>query len=291
MPPEEGPGVGIPLTPYSFGHIPSISSQLVPRFKLKTFTFFISVVDICMFIATLAYAAGTDRRVFVASNTMAGPGSDVLGDMGAKWEPCIRAGEAYRLATPIVLHAGILHICMNLYFQFYYGFTFELRWTWRRLAAIYFISGVGATLLSSVASPQSISVGASGALAGMIGADITYLAMNWSSIPQNTGEACNLFCTILLQIMFGVAPAVDGQSNSIDNFAHLGGLLTGIFCGACLCPPLQVQPKTALYQGIGSFLTGVYFLTMLLLIYLKPEDPFCRCTDQRGSHTFYCGAS
>lgn len=285
MPQEGGPGIGIPMTPYSFGNIPSISSQLIPRFKWRSFIAFISAIDVLMFIATLVYAGATGQQVF--ANTGAGPDGSVLGQMGAKYEPCIREGEVYRLLLPIILHAGIVHIVFNLYFQLHFGFTFELRWTWPRLALIYLFSGIGASLMSSTASPSTVSVGASGALAGMLGADIAYLAMNWSDIPQNTNEACNLACVLLINLLFGFAPT-DSDAGAIDNYAHLGGLLMGIFCGAFLCPPLHMHPKTLLYQGIGSFLAGVFALTMLLLIYLKPIDTNCPCI-VNGAHVFVCG--
>jgi membrane associated rhomboid family serine protease len=56
-----------------------------------------------------------------------------------------------------------------------FGYTFELRWTVQRLIIVYAMTGIGATMWSCVLSPESVSVGASGALFGLLGADISYL--------------------------------------------------------------------------------------------------------------------
>lgn len=269
---QPGPGqgfeaegnIGIGLTPPSaMGMIPSISERLVPRFNVKSFTFIVSVVDVLVFIATLVYA-GVHGKVFDENNAMAGPSGTILGAMGGKFYPCIYAGQVWRLVTPIFLHAGIIHLVSNLFFQLHFGFTFETRWGWRRFATVYMLTGVGASLLSSVTSPEQISVGASGALFGLLGADAVYLFMNWVDIPQNKGEACVLTFVIVINFILGFSK--DGE---IDNMAHLGGLITGIFCGAFICPPLNYWPKTRLYQGIGAFLFVVFLVTLVLLIFLQ----------------------
>lgn len=269
--------MGIPLTPPApYGQIPPISSRLLPRFSVKTFTFFISVVDVMMFVSTLIFA-GVKDTVFdptPENAARAGPRTVMLFLMGGKFTPCIQAGEIFRLFTPIVLHAGIIHLCSNLFFQLHFGFTLEKRWNWKRFAMIYLITGLGASLLSSVTSPVTVSIGASGALFGILGADLAYLIMNWQDIPQNKPEACVLTMVIVMNFLIGVA------SDGIDNFAHLGGLLTGIFAGAFLCPPVHVWPVTRLYQWIGAFLTIVFFTTLVLLIYLQQscDNPAqCSC--------------
>ena len=86
--------------------------------------------------------------------------------MGGKWEPDIRAGAVWRLLTAIFLHAGILHIASNLFFQLRFGYITELRWGRWRWLAVYIISGVMASLFSTKLGPRSVSVGASGALFG-----------------------------------------------------------------------------------------------------------------------------
>jgi membrane associated rhomboid family serine protease len=242
--------MGLPLNPTpAYGIIPSISERLVPRFNVKTFTFFISVLDVLMFIVTLIYAGvspGNDGVVFDASNEMVGPSGKVLVQMGAKVTPCIQDGEVWRLVTPIFLHGGLLHLASNLFFTLHLCFTFEKRWTTARFIAIYFITGIGASLLSAVATPGASSVGASGALFGVFGANVIYLFMNWNDIPNNKAEACFMTFVIIINFFMGLSSAL--TDTGIDIFAHVGGLVAGIFVGAFLCPPINIWPKTKLYQ-------------------------------------------
>lgn len=53
------------------------------------------------------------------------------------------------------------------------------RWGWLRFAVIYFLCGIGGCMLSCIISPFVVGVGASGALFGIVGADIPYLIYNW----------------------------------------------------------------------------------------------------------------
>ncbi len=129
--------------------------------------------------------------------------------------------------TPIFLHAGVIHIGSNLFFQCMLGFTFEKRWTALRLGLIYLLTGVAASLLSVAASPKDVSVGASGALFGLVGADCSYLFMNWSQIPQRHQECCFLVFIILINLLFGFTSNAtnDGMQANVDNFAHIGRAL------------------------------------------------------------------
>ncbi len=73
-----------------------------------------------------------------------------------------------------VLHAGILHLASNLFFQCRVGFTMEQYWGTGRFAAVYVIAGFGGALFSCVTSPTVLSVGASGALFGILGAELAW---------------------------------------------------------------------------------------------------------------------
>eukprot|EP00462_Mataza_sp_D1_P000417 CAMPEP_0175096848 /NCGR_PEP_ID=MMETSP0086_2-20121207/4957_1 /TAXON_ID=136419 /ORGANISM="Unknown Unknown, Strain D1" /LENGTH=250 /DNA_ID=CAMNT_0016370289 /DNA_START=22 /DNA_END=771 /DNA_ORIENTATION=- len=216
---EEDPRQGIPMTPAPESgphHIPSIRERIMPRFKYRTFTFFIAMVDIVMMIVTLIVGGVKFGGAFVASNDMAGPSTECLQYMGGKSTELIRKGEVWRLVTPIFLHAGILHLAMNLLFTLHFGFTMEVRWGMKRYIAVYFIGGIGASLLSSCAS-SAISVGASGALFAILGAGISYLVLNWHDIPGNAQEMCILCFVVIINFLMGsISTNSNGQSSSVD---------------------------------------------------------------------------
>jgi len=206
---------------------PPISKVLAPDFNFRSFTWFISMVQIIMFILELIIGASMFDGAFVIYNSMAGPSGLTMRFLGAKFLPDIRAGQVWRLWTPALLHGGILHIFMNGIFQFMLCFTYEKKWGTKRIAFLYFFSALGATLLSCVAAPKAVSVGASGALFGMLGANISYICMNWNDIIQPQKQICQACCVIAINIFIGMG-WTDGN---IDNFAHLGGLITGLLMG------------------------------------------------------------
>lgn len=264
--------VGIPINaPPEVGIVHSIKERLIPRFKFRTFTWFICVVNMVMLLVEFIVGEAMFGGAFVMGNTMAGPGSDTLIFLGAKFTPDIQAGQVYRLVTPIFLHGGLLHLLMNMIFTFQFAFTLELRWGIKRFIAVYFITGIGANLLSACTSPGSASVGASGALFGLFGANITYLLMNWIDIPGNSQEMCIMVFVIIINFVMGAAPGAGETKSTVDWAAHLGGLLTGLFLGAVLTPVLRPGLKTPLFKFIGGTLGTVYMLTTALLLFLYVE--------------------
>jgi len=253
---------------------------------VKTFTFFISMVDIIMMLATLIYAGATGQAVFAAQNAMGGPDSKVLYEMGGQWcgdtgyfTQSVPTGAVWRLFTPIVLHGGLLHLFSNLFFQMHFGFTFEKRWTTKRFIAIYIITGLGASLLSCLThkgDDAAVSVGASGALFGLLGADMAYLVMNWNEIPMQKMEMIILVVIVAFNFLFSIAGSSTGDAESsdgfkppnIDNWAHLGGLLTGIFCAPVICPVITVGSKTRLFQLAAGFVWVSFFFALSFVIFM-----------------------
>lgn len=249
------------VRPSDGGVLPTVSDVLCPRWSIRTFTFLISIIQAVIFIITLIVGATQYDGAIVKNNSMLGPSASTLKGMGGKWTPDIQQGHIWRLITPIFLHAGFIHLFSNLFFQLRLGFSLEHRWGIPRAVALYFIAGIGGSLWSAELSQTTVSVGASGALAGWIGADISFLYFNWAVVPDNISEACFLSFVIIINILTGLG-------SQVDNWAHLGGFLTGIFAGLALCNILQERSHEKLERGIGwSLLLGISLL-FILLIYL-----------------------
>eukprot|EP00483_Globobulimina_turgida_P003700 UN03706 len=174
---------------------PAINKVLAPNYTPKSFIFIISMLQIILFFFELIIGAWLEDGAFVKGNDMAGPSSNTLKLMGGKYLPCIQNGEIYRFFTPALLHAGILHIFTNLVSQTMIGYSCELHWGTYRMAMFYFGTAFGATLLSCVGSPGSVSVGASGALLGIIGAYMSWILLNWNNrdlLPQPCPRMCTM---------------------------------------------------------------------------------------------------
>lgn len=157
----------------------------------------------------------------------------------------VAEGEYYRLWTVTLLHGSLLHLGFNMYALYLAGPIAE-RWygSWRFLL-FYLAFAAAGSVGSFVFGGDIPSVGASGAIFGLLG---LLLAANYVHHPvdrQSRGLVGQLGMLILINIAFGFA--VQG----IDNAAHLGGLAAGLFLGA-LIPPTRVQTMSRLWQVPGD---------------------------------------
>ena len=85
------------------------------------------------------------------------PTPESMVKLGAKYAYAIQKEfQLWRFFSPIFLHGGLFHILFNLYFQIAIAMTFEQQWNWKKFIPIYFVSGIGATLLSCLANPSVI---------------------------------------------------------------------------------------------------------------------------------------
>lgn len=156
--------------------------------------------------------------------------------LGAKSNVGILQGQYWRLLTPIFLHAGILHLAFNGYFLYRIGPWVERHFGSARFAAIYLLSGAGASLASFALNPNP-AVGASGALFGLIGAMLPMLYRNRALIANTGSLIGNIIMTIVFNLLIGLSPG-------IDNWAHVGGLVCGLALGWLISPRLAIRERT-----------------------------------------------
>ena len=142
-------------------HTPSLA-------PLAAFTFWIAMLQLAMFIISFVVPHG--KGMNAPKVTIGTPPLCGLFTLGAKWAPAVRFHfEVHRLVLPILLHGGAFHFIFNILFQCQLGFWLEDNMGAWRFICVYFACGLGGNLLSMVASPYSLSVGASGALFGLLG--------------------------------------------------------------------------------------------------------------------------
>lgn len=275
---------------------PTLFKFIVRDFDKNTFIYWITIIQIIMFFVELIYGALYDTGPFDKNNTMAGPGTETMLALGAKDTGKIQHGQIYRLVLPAILHGGILHIFQNLIVQSMFCYTYEKLWGTGRIAYFYLLTAIGASCMSAVTSPTSVSVGASGSLMGMFGCQMSYLIMNWDSnaysrmnfsqpnqgqqqqqqqmggmgAPKaNQMEMCYLICIILFTFSMG---GVGSEGAHVDNMAHLGGLISGVLVGfvfvakidqpASLCANEQYTKMFFLLGSLayyGSLLGELFF--------------------------------
>ena len=167
--------------------------------------------------------------------------SDISGvialiDLGAKYAPLMDLrGEWWRLASAMVLHAGLVHLGFNSYALYILGPEVERLYGWLRFTAIYLVAGLAGSVGSYIfGSVQSPAIGASGAIFGLIGATggFSYASRHvlGEFARQNLKRVIGI-AAINLLIGFSLA--------GIDNYAHVGGLIAGALAGVLLVPVMR----------------------------------------------------
>lgn len=152
-----------------------------------------------------------------------GTGIEIL-YKGASVNGLIAEGEWWRLLTSMFLHAGFLHILFNMFSLFLFGPELEKIAGKMRFLTIYFLAGNfgGIATFAFEKDPLYASVGASGAIFGIIGAFGALLYYMRHVMPQ--------LRQIILPIIVVSVIMTFLQAN-INIMAHLGGLVTGFILG------------------------------------------------------------
>lgn len=179
--------------------------------------------NVAVFLAMLAEGAGLlrpDPLVHIA--------------WGSNFGPLSTAGEWWRLPASAFLHFGVLHLLFNMWALWASGGLVERLFGHARFAAIYAASALVASLASVAWNPLVNSAGASGAIFGVLGAQLGCFLRAHHGIPAEVirAQRMSTLAFIAYAVLFGLT--VPG----IDNAAHVGGLATGFGTGWLLAPPL-----------------------------------------------------
>ena len=133
----------------------------------------------------------------------------------------VKHGESYRLFTSMFIHSGLMHLLGNMYALYSFGRIVEGNLGWLRMGIIYLVSGLcGGILVMMISSQNTVTVGASGAIFGLMGA-----AFAMALLLHKMGAIKSIgYClAINLLITFAVP--------NISIGGHLGGLAGGIVMG------------------------------------------------------------
>lgn len=146
--------------------------------------------------------------------------NNIFINLFANYGPYIIDGQYYRLITSAFIHADILHIAFNMYALYLLGSQAESFFGKWKFLTIYILSAISGSLLSMLLNQGSVSIGASGAIFGIMGA-LLYFGFNYRIYLGNT-LVREIIPVILINLAFGF------MLTGVDNFAHIGGLVGGI---------------------------------------------------------------
>ncbi|CAB9517419.1 RHOMBOID-like [Seminavis robusta] len=205
-------------------------------------------------------------------NPMFGPYPDALSEWGGKNSILIvEDGEWWRLFTPILLHAGLIHLFCNVAVQLELGVFFEREWGSLTWLIIYLTSALGSSVLSVITMPDAVSVGSSGAVMGLFGGKIAEVACRCCEksdtaqervAHQVRKEQCmGVTCSVLVVLAFSFIPYVDWA-------AHLGGLMAGLFVGfMCFSIHMESYCLRLVWFLVGMGLTLGFFIPCIDIMY------------------------
>lgn len=153
-----------------------------------------------------------------------GADTQQLFQLGGMQTLAYNAGQHYRLWSSMFLHASVTHILGNMGSLIFVGNILEDLIGHVRYLLVYLLSGVGSAYLSLLfLNPNTVSVGASGAVFGVTGCLLIVTMFRYSN--WKNGVVTALLYTIFINLGVSIIDP------SINLYAHLGGLITGIFCG------------------------------------------------------------
>lgn len=178
--------------------------------------------------------------------------SDLLVPYGAKANSLILNGEYWRFISAMFLHSNEVHLLINCYSLYMVGSQVEKLFGHINMIVIYFVAGFVGSIASFAFSPI-VSVGASGAIFGLLGA-MFYFAIKRPSLLKS-GFGANLITTLVINLVYGF------MNERIDNYAHLGGLVGGFLTtGAVVYTAKEETLKDKLSRAVSFILIIVVTL-------------------------------
>ncbi len=164
----------------------------------------------------------------------------------------ITHGEPYRLFTGIFLHANLFHLIFNCYALYIIGMQLEsFLGKWKYLA-VYLLSGLAGSALSIFMS-TGFSVGASGAIFGLLGS-LVYFGYHYR-VYLETVVKSQIIPLIVINLLIGLMPG-------IDNWAHVGGLIGGVFATMAV----GVKYKSTTFEMVNGII--LYLILVGFLLYM-----------------------
>lgn len=206
------------------------------------------LISICVFIFALMVVKGANPL---------GINGLFLYLFGANIKEAVVAGEIYRLITSTFLHASLLHLLFNMYALYIIGNQLESYIGKIKFLIVYLVSAISGSLMSCVFT-TGISVGASGAIFGLLGS-LLYFGYHYRLYLGSVLKS-QIIPLILINLVFGF------MDPRIDNAAHIGGLIGGYLTTMAL----GIKGKSTKSDRInGIIVLAIYFAFMIYIVFFR----------------------
>ncbi len=208
--------------------------------RLPPLVMILILANIAVFGWEVSQGSFADRKALIEAGVSLAHGRSIL-EAGALVRERVLDGEWWRVITAMFLHGGAAHLIGNMVALFVVGMACEHAFGAGRTAVVYLGSGIAGAALSMAAGPGP-SVGASGAIFGVLAAVVVVLYRH-----QHRFYLRDKRIGVVLALWAGWQILTGFLSPFIDNFAHLGGLAGGAVAALLLSPRLTAvhQPDAA----------------------------------------------
>jgi membrane associated rhomboid family serine protease len=203
---------------------------------------------------------GINVAVYVAElatgGTVNGVGSEIY-DKGVLWAPFVANGDYWRLITAAFLHYGPFHLLLNMVALWWFGSLLEQRIGSGKYLLLYIVSGLAGSAGALIASPLTPTVGASGAIFGVLGAGLVFERQR----DYVFGGSALGIIVINLVLTFSIA--------NISIGGHIGGLIGGIAAGLGMTQFGRVHAAYGRSGVVGIAAMVLVGVASVLIAYLK----------------------
>lgn len=264
-----------------------------------------------------AQAQGSPFSFHPTVNPMLGPSGSALIRVGARFPPCMKSVSSvpvtlqmpclndtanppdrlctiedlcghggfhgkepdqwWRFITPIFLHAGLIHIALNMLAQLTAAAEIEREMGSGGFFILYFAAGIFGNVLGGNFSLVGVpSVGASGAIFGTLAVTWVDLFAHWKIIYRPARR----FFWMLVELIIGIAI---GYIPYVDNFAHIGGFVMGLFIGTIFYPVISTSKRHKLIVWgfrLAAIPVAIILYTLLTRNFYT-SDPYAACSGCR----------
>ncbi|KAJ7357283.1 hypothetical protein DFH08DRAFT_912271 [Mycena albidolilacea] len=179
----------------------------------------------------------------------------------------------FRFITPIFLHAGFIHIILNMLAQLTVSAQVEREMGSGGFFITYFAAGIfGNVLGANFALVGRPSVGASGAIFGTVAVTWVDLFAHWKYHYRPVRKLVFMAIELIIGVAVGYIPYV-------DNFAHLGGFVMALFVGTIFYPVISVSKRHRIGMTTARILAipVAVILFVVLIRNFYTSDPYAAC--------------
>jgi membrane associated rhomboid family serine protease len=188
----------------------AVANRLSGRYRVTA-----AITVACLAMGGMSYIAGSAMHDFA------------LWRLGANNVTAVARGEVWRLFAAAFLHGDVIHLIVNMIALWSFGPLLEALFGPRRYLLLYAASALGGSLASVLGGPDRWSVGASGAIWGLMTAAIGIAVRPRGLLPQGViaGMRSRVWLPLVMNVVYSLRPG-------IDMLGHLGGGVVGFVLAA-----------------------------------------------------------